>query len=825
MPSPSASSSTRQRLDVYRKRRDFKATPEPAPKAVDSVRGDRFVIQLHHARHRHFDFRLQVGGALRSWAVPKGPSLDPKQKRLAVEVEDHPLEYGKFQGAIPEGHYGAGEVWIWDEGRWVPEGDAAKALKKGHLDFELFGSRMKGRWSLIRTGMTGKRPQWLLFKRSDEHVKKGDVADDTPLDQWKGPAPKRSAVGRKSPKAAPRSAFPAQVGLQLARLVDKAQEGADWLHEMKYDGYRVLLLRNGRKLEIRSRGGLEWSAQLPHLKKAVLALPCKSCILDGEVVALDEQGRSRFDLLQRDFGEPQAAQALVAMLFDLLYLDGQDWRPLPQELRKEALQKLLQKSADCLRLSEYLEGHGAKAAKAACSAGLEGIVSKDRKAPYREGRGGSWVKTKCVDADEFAVIGYTPGQRSREALGALLLAQPEGKGWRYVGRVGTGFSGEMIAELLKRMRPVKQAVELPNPPSRADLRGARPVWVKPALVLEVEHRGRTGEGLLRQASLKALRADKSVDDLKQPDRAPRIAAGGTPVKQTATRGRIAAAPAPSGVVKLTHPGRKLFQEPAISKQDLADFYSEIAEWILPELHRRPLALLRCPDGAGKTCFFQKRATPGFPGSVHQARGEPYLWIEDVDGLMGMVQMGVLELHAWGATVDDIEHPDRVVFDLDPGEGVAWRRVIAAARLLRERLEQLGLQSFVRTSGGKGLHVVLPLQPQAGWDTVKNFTHALAQMLAKEQPDEFIATASKARRKGRIYIDYLRNGRGATAVASYTLRARPGAPAAVPLDWSELSRLKSPAQFGYANLRQRLKRLRRDPWEGFRELQQRLPQLH
>ncbi len=825
MSSPSAFSSTRQRLDVYRKRRDFKATPEPAPKAADKSSGDRFVIQLHHASHRHFDFRLQVGGALRSWAVPKGPSLDPKQKRLAVEVEDHPLEYGKFQGSIPEGHYGAGDVWIWDEGRWAPEGDAAKALKEGHLDFELFGSRMKGHWSLIRTSMSGKRPQWLLFKRSDEHVKKGDVADDTPLDQWKGATPRRAATAQKSAKAA-RSAFPAEVGLQLAKLVEKAPEGADWLHEVKYDGYRVLLMRNGRKLQIRSRGGLEWSAKLPQLKKAVLALPCKNCILDGEVVALDEQGRSRFDLLQRDFGEPQAAGNLVAMLFDLLHLDGQDWRPLPQELRKEALQKLLQGSDDCLRLSEYLEGHGAKAAKAACSAGLEGIISKDRKAPYREGRGGSWVKTKCVDADEFAIVGYTRGQRSREKLGALLLAEPAGQDWRYVGRVGSGFTEALIQDLLERMRPAQQAVKLLNPPTRADLRGARPVWVKPALVLEVEHRGRTGENLLRQASLKGLRADKSITDLRQPDRAPRVPAqGDASMKQVTTRRSAKADAEPGSAVRLTHPERRLFEDPVITKRELADFYSEIAEWILPELQRRPLALLRCPDGAGKTCFFQKRATPGFPDSVHQARGEPYLWIEDVGGLIGMVQMGVLELHAWGATVDDIEHPDRVVFDLDPGEGVEWRRVIAAARLLRERLEQLGLQSFVRSSGGKGLHVVLPLQPQAGWDTVKNFSHALAQMLAEEQPDEFIATASKARRKGRIYIDYLRNGCGATAVASYTLRARPGAPAAVPLDWGELSRLKSPAQFGYANLRQRLKRLKRDPWEGFRDLNQRLPKLH
>lgn len=822
MPSPSSSSNTRQRLDVYRRRRDFKATPEPAPKAAKGG-GDRFVIQLHHASHRHFDFRLQVGGALRSWAVPKGPSLDPKQKRLAVEVEDHPLEYGEFQGHIPEGHYGAGEVWIWDEGRWAPEGDAAKALKKGHLDFELFGSRMQGRWSLIRTGLSGKRPQWLLFKRSDGYVKKGDVADDTPLEQWQGPKAKRRAGGARPAK----SAFPKEVGLQLARLVDKAPEGEDWLHELKYDGYRVLLLRNGRKLQIRSRGGLEWSDKLPHLRKAVLALPCKSCILDGEVVALDEEGRSRFDLLQRDFGEPEAAENLVAMLFDLLYLDGQDWRPLPQELRKEQLQKLLKSGADCLRLSEHIEGHGDKAAKSACKAGLEGIISKDRKAPYREGRGGAWVKTKCVDADEFAIVGYTPGQRSREALGALLLAQPEGKEWRYVGRVGSGFTEDLIADLLKRMRPVKQSPKLLNPPSRADLRGAKPVWVKPALVLEVEHRGRTGDGLLRQASLKGLRADKSIVDLKQPDRVPRVPAKvEAGMKATSTRRKAKAEEAPATGVRLTHPDRHLFEDPVITKQDLADFYTEIADWIIPELHRRPLALLRCPDGAGKTCFFQKRATPGFPDSVHQAsRGDPYLWIEDVDGLVGMVQMGVLELHAWGATVDDIERPDRVVFDLDPGEDVDWRRVIAAARLLRERLELLSLQSFVRTSGGKGLHVVLPLQPQAGWDTVKNFSHALAQMLAEEQPDEFIATASKQKRRGRIFIDYLRNGRGATAVASYTLRARPGAPAAVPLDWDELSRLKSPAQFGYVNLRQRLKRLRRDPWEGFRELRQHLPKIH
>jgi len=795
------------------------------------------VIHLHHARRRHFDLRLQVGGVLRSWAVPKGPSRDPSIKHLAVEVEDHPLSYGSFEGTIPEGHYGAGTVAIWDEGTWSTEGSAAQQIGDGHLRFELHGSRLRGRWSLVRTRMQAGKPQWLLIKGDDEFVVPDDVADDTPLSEWKAEhhveAPsraKRSSHGANAPSLP----TPDQFELELARLHERAPQGEDWLHEVKYDGYRMLAWRRGRELQLLSRNRLDWTEKLPVIADAILGLDCRSCVLDGELVVFDEHGRSRFDLLQKQFNLAQA-QTVRYAVFDLLALNGDDLRDAPLLERKAALSRLLDANDPAtspLVVSGFLRGNGALAYQRACEAGLEGVISKSVDAPYRGGRGDSWRKLKCIDSDEFVIVGYTPGKGSRGALGSLLLAEPRGKTWRYVGRVGTGMDSAMLERLHDQLKVAKGKPELIDAPNAKQLRGAKPTWVQPGIVVEVEFRGRTGDDFLRQAAFKGLRPDKSPADLRDSDRgkeATAMASAKSPSKSAARKGSPRKQTAGEPAINLTHPDRVLIEKPRVTKRALAEFYASIAEHLLPGVVGRPLSLVRCPDGAGNECFFQKHPMTGMPdaigvGDARSAEGkqQDYVYVNDIEGVIGLVQMNVIEIHPWGSTIADLEHPDRLVFDLDPDTGVEWSRVRDAARLVRERLQAVGLESFLRTTGGKGLHVVVPLNPRPDWDTAKAFTQALARMLEHESPKDFVSVATKNRRKGRIFVDYLRNARGSTAVASYCLRARPGAGVATPLRWEELSRLKSGAQYTFSNLARRLKTSKQDPWQGFDEIRQALP---
>ena len=795
------------------------------------------MIHLHHARRRHFDLRLQVGGVLRSWAVPKGPSRDPSIKHLAVEVEDHPLSYGSFEGTIPEGHYGAGTVAIWDEGTWSTEGSAAQQIGDGHLRFELHGSRLRGRWSLVRTRMQAGKPQWLLIKGDDEFVVPDDVADDTPLSEWKAEhhveAPsraKRSSHGANAPSLP----TPDQFELELARLHERAPQGEDWLHEVKYDGYRMLAWRRGRELQLLSRNRLDWTEKLPVIADAILGLDCRSCVLDGELVVFDEHGRSRFDLLQKQFNLAQA-QTVRYAVFDLLALNGDDLRDAPLLERKAALSRLLDANDPAtspLVVSGFLRGNGALAYQRACEAGLEGVISKSVDAPYRGGRGDSWRKLKCIDSDEFVIVGYTPGKGSRGALGSLLLAEPRGKAWRYVGRVGTGMDSAMLERLHDQLKVAKGKPELIDAPNAKQLRGAKPTWVQPGIVVEVEFRGRTGDDFLRQAAFKGLRPDKSPADLRDSDRgkeATAMASAKSPSKSAARKGSPRKQAAGEPAINLTHPDRVLIEKPRVTKRALAEFYASIAEHLLPGVVGRPLSLVRCPDGAGNECFFQKHPMTGMPdaigvGDARSAEGkqQDYVYVNDIEGVIGLVQMNVIEIHPWGSTIADLEHPDRLVFDLDPDTGVEWSRVRDAARLVRERLQAVGLESFLRTTGGKGLHVVVPLNPRPDWDTAKAFTQALARMLEHESPKDFVSVATKNRRKGRIFVDYLRNARGSTAVASYCLRARPGAGVATPLRWEELSRLKSGAQYTFSNLARRLKTSKQDPWQGFDEIRQALP---
>lgn len=843
-------------LRDYQRKRDFSRTREP-PDNI-SGRTERrtiFVVQLHHASRRHFDFRLQVGDVLKSWAVPKGPSYDPEVKRLAVEVEDHPVSYAGFEGDIEHG-YGKGHVDRFDTGVWTTEGDAEAQLQKGHLRFELFGKRLKGGWHLVRSGRKERQPAWFLIKAKDAFA--GDVEADDLLDAKmirstraaaKSPATKAAAkksTARKKPvpkgKKAPRlrlaKAAAALDGAreapatnaffkpELARLREFPPEGRQWLHEVKWDGYRILAAIADGEVKLWSRNALAWNDRLPDIVQSLESLGLHSARLDGELIALDPRGHSDFNGLQQTLsGETQLP--LVYMLFDLPYLEGSDLSRVSLLERKALLRQLLAHAPQHLAFSTHAIGDGEGAFRMATEQQLEGIISKRVDSAYRPGRGDDWLKIKRLQSDEFAVVGYTPPKGSRSGFGSLLLARPDASvknGWVYVGRVGTGFSDEQLQQLSKTIADkgsARPTVEL----TAVDplLRGAR--WVEPAAVAEVYYRGIGNKNLLRQPSLKTMRTDKTAADLTDSDRAP----AARPAKRS-PRGRSRKASAGTADIEISHPDRVVYPDDGITKQEVADYYASVMTWFLPGVVGRPTSVIRCPEGTAKACFFQKHMIQGLKhvGSAklkeESGAQATYIYPIDASSVIELVQFGALEFHPWGATIEQPDKADRVVFDLDPGADVAWDRVVAAARLVRRLLSQLGLESFLRTTGGKGLHVVVPLNPGCPWPQAKGFAQGFASTLAQAHPLEFIAIASKARRNGLIYVDYLRNSRGATSVASYSLRARPGAPVAMPLRWNELGKLKSGHDFDIHSAPKRLARLRADPWAGMDELRQNLDEV-
>ncbi|WP_277381240.1 DNA ligase D [Stenotrophomonas maltophilia] len=813
-------------LHQYRRKRRLGGgngqTPEPddQPAPGDPKRRPIFVIQLHHASSRHFDFRLEMDGVLKSWAVPKGPSLRVGEKRLAVEVEDHPLSYAGFQGDIPEGHYGAGHVEVFDHGTWACAGDPLQALAAGKIDFVLHGQRLAGGWKLVRTAMKGRQVQWLLIKREDSEARDAEADDllHAPLREHPGSAKKMT--DRKTRKAESRwharalklqgardRPYPRAFKPQLTDHRDAAPDGDRWLHEIKWDGYRLLADLHGGEVKLRSRNGLDWTGDFPEVVQAVQALPVDDARLDGELVVLDEKGRSDFAALQRVIDGSSKAP-LRYLLFDLPGVAGVDISAAPLLERKTLLKALIGDTPGTLAFSDHVLGHGPQVFAASGKAGYEGIVSKQVDAPYVNVRARSWVKVKHEDTDEFLIVGHTAPKGSRVGFGSLLLATPDKDGLRYVGRVGTGFDDDSLRALARTLKPFAVEDAAVALPAHVPFRAASVHWVKPVRVAEVAFRGWGKEGLLRQASFKRLRSDKSGEDLAMP------------AKTTSSDDAVA----------ISHPERVVFAKKKIRKGDVADYYRQMARWILPGIVGRPLSLLRCPDGAGKACFFQKHHGPGLGDAVHavplqQKSGrEDYVYIDDVRGLLQLVQMNTLELHPWGATVADPEHPDRLVFDLDPGEGVGWNEVKAGARDVRDRLQEIGLRSFVRLSGGKGVHVVVPLQPAADWEQAKAFCEAFAQAMAQQAPERYVATMSKAKRGGVIFIDWLRNTRGATSVCSWSLRARESAGVAVPLRWEELARIKAADAFPLDKALARAKRLKADPWEGIDAVKQTLPPL-
>ena len=798
-------------LREYARKRRFDQTPEPDAES-GRVGGHRpiFVIQLHHASVRHYDFRLEVDGALKSWSVPKGPSLRPGEKRLAVEVEDHPLAYADFTGDIPEGHYGAGHVDLFDRGVWSSDGDPLEAIAAGKLEFVLHGERLGGGWKLVRTGgRDGRRsakPQWLLIKRNDAH------AADTEADELNNAPAPRSRKGRRIDWKARAAALKgaralrsqAWVEPQLATLVDAPPSGGDWLNELKWDGYRLLARLCAGKAELRSRNGLDWTADHPDIVHALQALGVRQAQLDGELIALDREGRNSFSELQRTL-EGSSSAVLRYVVFDLVSLEAVDLTATRQDARKELLEALLEGVEDngVLALGRHIEGHGAEVFAASRGQEMEGIISKAAGAPYVPGRSRAWLKVKHVQTDEFVVVGFTPPKRSRVGFGALLVATREGGRLKYAGRVGTGFDDAMLRGLTPRLEAIARERETVALPAHVPFPRREVTWVEPRMVVELAFRGLGKEGLLRQASFQRVRQDKEARE----------------VGEQATS-------------RLTSPDKLIYPGKEITKQQVADYYRAIADRLLPEVGRRPLSMLRCPEGVAGTCFFQKHHADTLGAAVHavpirekDGGSEDYVYIEDVNGLLDLVQMNVLELHPWGSRIDDVEHPDRLVFDLDPGEGVDWGAIKAAARDVRDRLAEAGLQSFLRLSGGKGLHVVVPIAPGPDWASAKAFCEAFADAMAMRSPDRYVATASKARRKGVIFIDWLRNGRGATSVASWSLRAREAAGVAMPLRWDELGRAKSGSDYDLQRALRRAASLRRDPWEGWEKAgRQQLPRL-
>jgi bifunctional non-homologous end joining protein LigD len=836
-------------LDEYDRKRNFRRTPEPRGKnrkratarggASAAPPARQFVVQQHAARRLHWDFRLELDGVLKSWAIPKGPSLVAGERRMAAQTEDHPLEYAGFEGVIPKGEYGGGTVVVWDRGLWQPIGDPQRGLAQGKLDFTLAGEKLRGRWHLVRLrprdGDRG-RASWLLIKGRDAEARpatagavvateRASVLTGREIDAvareadrtWSSRSGERG--GRRvappgDPSAVPgarRAPLPVRAELQLATLVDEPPAGSEWLHEIKLDGYRLLCRTERGKARLLTRNGLDWTDRFPGLASALRALPAKTALLDGEAVVLDSQGKSSFQALQGALGRERAAVDVHLVLFDCLYLDGRDVRAAPLLERKQLLRALLARvpGDGLLRFSDHVIGRGEEFFSAACASGVEGIVSKRVGAPYRAGRSRAWLKVKCSQRQELVIVGFTEPGGSRVGLGALLLGAHDAKGaLRYCGKVGTGFDAATLKALRAKLHPLERRRPALSDPPR--MRGVH--WVAPQLVAEVSFSEWTRDGRIRHPVFLGLREDKPASDvrLEKPEAAPDSAPAGNPTRASAGPRNVVAG------VSLSNPDRVYFPDLGITKRELAAYYEAVAERALPGLAQRPLSLFRCPQGIEGECFYQKHANPSVPEAVARVRvrgdKEPYAMVTDLASLVSLVQIGALELHVWGARADRLDRPDLVVFDLDPDPAVPFARVVETARALRSYLADLGLVAFARVTGGKGVHVVVPLVRRSGWDEVRDFSKGVALELVRLAPGQFTARMSKARRVGKIFIDWVRNTPEATAIASYSPRARPGAPVALPLAWEELEALEAPLRESVREVPRRLQDP--DPWADF-----------
>lgn len=847
-------------LRRYRDKRDFTLTREPsgaATKAREAAGALSFVIQKHAARRLHYDFRLELDGTLLSWAVPKGPSLDPADKRMAVHVEDHPLDYAGFEGTIPAGQYGAGTVIVWDRGTWEPVGDPRAGYRDGKLKFVLHGEKLSGHWTLVRMrGHGEKQEPWLLIKERDDAVRLAseysvvDALPDSVLGgvekkatEKKAAAKKlaakttatRKTAARKATKRTAQAALPLTLSPQLATLVDSAPKGDGWIYELKFDGYRLLARVDGRDVKLFTRNGHDWTPRLNALAKDVQALGLDAAWLDGEIVVRGPEGAPDFQLLQNAFDtSPRSAERarIEFFVFDLPFADGRDLRECPLAERRGRLRELLADlPADSrIRFSEDFAVTPQDLLHTACQMRMEGLIGKRSDALYVSGRNSSWIKLKCTQRQEFVIGGYTDPKGSRTGLGALMLGVYDDNGrLRYAGNVGTGFNAQSLARVSEQLAALRSD-RAPFDPLPAGVRGH---WVKPKLIAEVSFAQWTKGGHVRHAVFHGLRGDKApravtVEKAKpardvaaetapsaktSTARKPTPAAKTTAARKTASK--TTTRPRALDGLRLTHPERVIDASTGITKLELAEYYARAASKMLPHLKQRPVSLVRSPDGIGGELFFQKHAQKmRFPG-ITQLPAEldrdhdPLLQVDTAEALLGAVQMNVIELHTWNALSTRIEQPDRFTLDLDPGDGVAWPQMQEAAALVRALLDELQLHSVLKTSGGKGLHVIVPITPKWDWDTVKAFSQALVQHLAQTLPDRFVAKSGPKNRIGKIFVDYLRNGRGATTVAAWSARAREGMGVSVPVDWSELPDLTSGAHWTIRSADERLSE--DDPW--------------
>jgi len=816
-------------LQEYARKRDFNATPEPSGKrsrGKKQAHALQFCIQKHDASHLHYDFRLELDGTLKSWAIPKGPSLDPKVRRLAVHVEDHPLDYADFEGHIPEGHYGAGDVIVWDQGIWEPEGDAREAYAKGKLRFRLQGEKLSGVWNLFRTHLAGKKEQWMLVKSHDAQARSeaeysiveaqpDSVLSDRTLVPRK-PATKQAAAPRTSRKRADKARkapLPAQLQPQLATLVDSPPSG-DWHYEVKFDGYRILARIDGEDIRLFTRNGHDWSSKMPRQVAALRALGIDSAWLDGEMVVVGEHGAADFQALQNAF-DSEHDERISYYLFDLPFLGGQDLRQLPLQDRRQTLQRLLEHDeSEVLKYSADFDQPVESLLDSACQLGLEGLIGKRPDSPYSGRRSPNWIKLKCKQRQEFVIVGYTDPKGSRSGFGALLLALHDNDSGElhYAGKVGTGFSTTTLASIHARLKPLKTArPALAKPPTGAEARGVH--WLQPQLLAEVAYAQMTRDGIVRHSVFHGLRDDKAATaiDLER----------AMPAKTVSER-KQAKAPDTLGELRLTHPDRVIDASSGVTKREVAEYYAAVSQWILPQLKHRPVALVRAPDGLAGELFFQKNAgqlhIPNVLSYEKAEAGQAAMVINRADTLLGAVQMNMLELHTWNATDQHFDRPDRFVLDLDPDPALPWKAMLEATQLTLTLLDELGLKVFLKTSGGKGMHLIVPLTRRAGWDEVKAFSHAIVDHLAKLFPDRLSAVSGPKNRIGRIFIDYLRNSKGATTACAYSLRAREGLPVSVPIWREELTQIKAANQWNIANLHKRLAEVE-DPWAAMGKVRQ------
>ena len=879
-----ATNAVDRQLARYSSMRDFAVTPEPGGKhrlqSSESSGKLPFVIQKHAASHLHYDFRLAWNGVLKSWACVKGPSFYPGDRRLAVQVEDHPIEYGGFEGIIPADQYGGGIVMLWDKGTWEPQAgytDVDAALREGSLKFTLHGSKLKGNWTLVRMGAKAaieRKPNWLLIKEHDafertksdpaiteqepnstlthrslnqiatakDHVWNSSQTANGKLPQHK-PASSEPSQHRRSARKTvivpshvlartSKESLPAFVAPQLATLASRSPSTPGWIHELKLDGYRIQARLHNGKVELLTRNGLDWTQRMPSIAADLAKLPVRSALLDGEVVALRHDGTTSFADLQAAF-QQRATEPLTYFVFDLLHLNGHNLRTLPLLERKVILTRILQRSNNRIRLSEYLDTDAATLFATACEMHAEGIISKRSSACYTSGRSPSWLKQKCIHEQEFVIAGFTYPANSHagiHGIGSLLLGYYDDTNRLiYAGRTGTGFTQTTHHQLRTQLEKLRQTdCPFHGPPAAASKRA---IWVKPELVAEVRFASWTAENLLRQASFQGLREDKPAADVSRepPPQKPRIknrrASHLVPVSITAKLAPVTE----HAPVHLTHPDKVLDPASNLTKQQLADYYWQIAPHMLQQIAGRPLSLVRCPGGSSKPCFFQKHPTALLPQGVESIQVpdkktgnlEPYITLSTPAALAALAQMDVLELHPWGSRNKNLEHPDRIIFDLDPDAAISWPTLAGAAAQVRKCLKKLGLESFLKTTGGKGLHIVVPIDPYDDWATIKQFSHAFVLTLEKSDPTLYLSKMTKSARVGKIYLDYLRNERGATAVAAFSPRARPGTPVSLPINWSDLKRNAHPV-FRVSDYPAWKSRLTRDPWKKLSSTHQRIP---